>query len=143
MNENYVKNYDLWNEKKKELNARSLPDDVFFLEREIWWASLGVNVGSEIDGKGKDFLRPILIVRKFNEDLMWAVPITSTCKEMSYFWRIDFGRIRGVASLLQLRLVSINRLFELVARLEEDEFVKIRQMIADLLVKNETTPFKE
>jgi hypothetical protein len=54
MDEIYTKDYDGWTNKKKRLDARVLPMDFFFLEREVWWAAIGVNIGREEDGK----LRP-------------------------------------------------------------------------------------
>jgi hypothetical protein len=33
-------------------------------EGDIWWASVGENVGSEINGKSKLFFRPVVILRK-------------------------------------------------------------------------------
>lgn len=35
--------------------------DVYFREGEMWWASLGANIGHEQDGKNETFERPILI----------------------------------------------------------------------------------
>jgi mRNA interferase MazF len=32
---------------------------------EIFWCSVGLNVGVEYDGKGKKFLRPVLVLKKF------------------------------------------------------------------------------
>ena len=32
-----------------------------FKEWEIWWCSIGENVGVEINGKGSHFMRPVII----------------------------------------------------------------------------------
>ncbi|MEK9183120.1 MAG: hypothetical protein AAB849_01275 [Patescibacteria group bacterium] len=32
---------------------------IYFREGEIWWASLGINIGHEQDGKNQNFERPI------------------------------------------------------------------------------------
>ncbi len=40
---------------------------IYFREGEIWWASLGANIGYEEDGKNENFERPILIFKKFNQ----------------------------------------------------------------------------
>ena len=53
---------------------------VYFHKREIWWCSLGVNVGFEQDGKGKNFARPVLIFKKFNKEIFWALPISAKIK---------------------------------------------------------------
>jgi len=36
----------------------------FFNQREIWWASLGQNIGDEENGKGVNFMRPVIIIIK-------------------------------------------------------------------------------
>ena len=72
INQKNRKNLDIieWSKKKIEINnSNKYPR--FFKEREIWWASIGSNVGSEEDGKNNDFERPVLILKKFNKDLNW------------------------------------------------------------------------
>jgi hypothetical protein len=52
------KDFDRWNERKKRIDRHD--DEILFHEREIWWSSLGVNVGSEQDGIAANFERPVL-----------------------------------------------------------------------------------
>ena len=40
-----LKNFDEWNGQKKKVHNRD--EQIIFHEREIWWCSLGVNVGVE------------------------------------------------------------------------------------------------
>ena len=70
------KDFDRWNEKKKRINRSAFID--YVNEREVWWCTLGVNVGSEQDGSLDVFERPILVVRKFNKDTVLVVPLTSS-----------------------------------------------------------------
>ena len=58
------KDFDKWNEKKKQIDAKGCGP--FFHEREIWWSSLGFNVGFEQDGKGEKFGRPVLVFKQEN-----------------------------------------------------------------------------
>ena len=39
------KDFDSWNKEKKEINSHD--ELVLFHEREIWWCSIGINVGDE------------------------------------------------------------------------------------------------
>lgn len=43
------KDFDKWNEIKKIVHSK--PDNFGMHKREIWWMSLGLNVGVEVDGK--------------------------------------------------------------------------------------------
>ena len=46
-------------------------------EREIWWVSIGENVGSEIDGKNVLFSRPVIIYRKLAHGFYFVIPTTT------------------------------------------------------------------
>src|SRR3989344_1315008 len=74
------KEYDDWNKLKKSLSTKK--SNVFFHEREIWFCSLGKNIGYEEDGKNELFERPILIIRKFNNSIFLAIPLTSSKKNI-------------------------------------------------------------
>lgn len=62
--------------KKKGID--SLDNRLFFKEGEIWWAYLGLNIGFEIDGKGKDFSRPVLVLKKYNGYSFLALPLSTS-----------------------------------------------------------------
>ena len=47
----FLKEFDKWNELKKKLHNSEKPKKFYFREREIWWCSLGLNIGFEEDGK--------------------------------------------------------------------------------------------
>jgi mRNA interferase MazF len=59
--------------RKKESHYKVSPPPLF-KERDIWWVSIGVNVGFEEDGKHEKFLRPVLILKKFNKELFLGIP---------------------------------------------------------------------
>jgi len=61
------KNYKNWHKKKTKINNEK--ERPYFHEREIWFCNLGLNIGFEQDGVGEDFLRPIIIIRKFNNEI--------------------------------------------------------------------------
>jgi hypothetical protein len=61
-----MKYFDLWNTAKQNLDIKILDEKFRVHEREIWWCSMGVNIGDEEDGKNELFERPVLILRKFN-----------------------------------------------------------------------------
>lgn len=87
------------------------PQLVSFKEREIWWCSIGINVGTEQDGKNQKFNRPVLIVKKFNNRQFWGIPLTTKQPKNNYFYyelKIK-GKI-SYANLTQLRVLDVNRL---------------------------------
>lgn len=103
------KEFDTWNEKKKRIHDKRLT--VHFHEREVWFCALGVNIGYEQDGSGADLLRPVVIVRKFNNNIFIGFPLTKTKKGGPYYYPFTF--IEGhesVAVLSQIRLIDAKRL---------------------------------
>lgn len=41
----HQKDFDGWNEKKKKIGEDVC--NIYFKEREIWWCSIGINIGYE------------------------------------------------------------------------------------------------
>lgn len=54
-------------------------------QREIWWASLGENVGSEINGKNSLFSRPVIIFKKLAHGFYFVIPTTTQPKKGSWY----------------------------------------------------------
>jgi mRNA interferase MazF len=137
----YKKNHDEWNDLKKSLDADTT--DHLFREREIWWCALGVNIGSEQDGKNKKFERPVLILRKISKDQLWILPLTSKIVENEY--RIitkSTGEMSQVV-LSQIRTISSKRLLRRIGRIKNELFNKaIVKLVLFLLetIQNETPP---
>lgn len=115
------KDFDTWNERKKVVHdCGSTP---FFHEREVWWCTLGLNVGYEQDG-GDTFERPVLIIKKFNRDVLWALPLTTSDKRNQYYFPIS-GQPNSAVILSQLRLMSSKRLERLMYKLPKSQFKQI------------------
>ena len=60
-----------------------------FHEGEIWWCSIGLNVGDEVFGKGPQFTRPVLIFKKFTGSSFLGIPLTSKVKSGSWYIPVD------------------------------------------------------
>jgi mRNA interferase MazF len=68
-----IKDFDSWGQFKKKLD---LSDRVFYVHpREVWWCSLGLNIGTEIDGKNENFERPVLVMNVYNKNTLFVITI--------------------------------------------------------------------
>ena len=119
----YKKDFDKWNEKKKYIDQKEISGGMFFNEREIWWGSLGLNIGYEQDGKNENFERPLLIIRKFNRDIVWVLPLTTIAKNNKFHYKLKSSGSSVILS--QVRLLSTKRLLRLVETINENEFNEI------------------
>jgi mRNA interferase MazF len=126
------KDFDKWNEKKKSIHTRK--KQVLFNEREVWWCSLGVNVGFEMDGKNELFERPVLVLRKFSKLSLLVLPLTSREKEGKYYYTLP--EHKGITSrviLSQFRLISSKRLIRKVRKIPSTNHNEIRRKVKELL----------
>ncbi len=119
------KNFDGWNEVKKKTNNSAFTD--FVHARDVWWCSLGINVGSEQDGKHDTFERPILVLRKFNKDMVLAVPLSTRIKKNPYNIVFTHEGQEYAALISQIRLVSTKRLKRYMYKMSSGIFKNIRQ----------------
>ena len=81
---NMLKRFSEWFGLKKKLHERQQTPPLVS-EREIWWASIGENVGSEINGKSALFSRPVIIYKKLSHGFYFVIPTTTQKKEGSSF----------------------------------------------------------
>jgi mRNA interferase MazF len=125
----YARDFDEWNKKKKILHVRD--KEVLFHEREVWWCSLGVNVGYEQDGTNDLFERPVLVVKKFNRDVLWVLPLTGTDKKSPYYVPVTIGDKNSVVILSQLRLISAKRLQRYMHKLPKGQFKHIVEIVQE------------
>ena len=132
MNEEGIVRFVEWTRLKIKLHT--VDRDIYFREGEIWWASLGVNIGHEQDGKNENFERPILVLKKFNQHVLWAVPLTSQIKENNpYYFKYILGGEAYAAVISQLRLVSSKRLRRKIGMFLDNDYKKVREEIKKLI----------
>ncbi|MEK7559710.1 MAG: type II toxin-antitoxin system PemK/MazF family toxin [Patescibacteria group bacterium] len=126
------KDFDAWNIKKKKIHSVEF-EELPFHEREIWWCSIGINVGDEQDGKNEFFERPVLIIKKFNRKLAWILPMSAKPKEGRFYYKLSYkGQIFSVI-LSQLRLLSVKRFHRFVRKISPKQFGEIKQLLISFL----------
>lgn len=116
---------------KKKSAHNELPR--LYTVREIWWVRLGVNIGTEQDGKGERFLRPCVILRGFGPDACLVVPLTTSAR--AHPLRIPVGQVDGEdarANFSQLRVVDTRRLVEKITFLDVKVFDALRTAARNL-----------
>jgi len=132
-----MEEYDNWNEVKKETVKTKMR--LTIKPRDIFWAKIGLNIGHEEFGKGKNFLRPVVVIRQLTSDLFIGVPTTTTKKESNdYFHNIQYKTkleetINSSAMLLQLKVFSKKRLLNKIATVNKDDFNIITKKLKRLI----------
>lgn len=125
------KDFDGWNGIKKELDLRK--DPPLFKEREIWWCSIGMNVGYEIYGKKELFTRPVLILKKYSYATFFGLPLTSKRKNGYFFFPIDLKEKKGGILLDQGCTLDARRLADKISYVTPLQFKKIKEAMKESL----------
>lgn len=95
-------------------------------ERDIWWTSIGENVGSEINGKSDLFSRPVIVLKKLSHGFYFVIPTTTQVREGS--WYVPF-RQQGkdmLACLHQARAIDFRRLSSRLGKVDGDDFDRVK-----------------
>ncbi len=126
-----MKDFDKWNILKKNIDNKKI--NLYFKEREIWFCYFGCNIGFEQDGKGDNFLRPVLILKKFNKNLFLGIPLTSKIKENKFYYKIILNNKKQCLILSQIKIIDIKRLKNKRYIISDDEFKKVKTALITLM----------
>lgn len=129
-----IKRFSEWIQLKEKLHNVSINKSPFFKEGEIWWCSIGDNIGTEINGKSKYFSRPVLIYKKFSKNLFFGLPLTSKLKTGSWFVGISFFNKDQTVVLYQGRTFNSARLMNLIGQCNEKDLEKVKAGFRQLYI---------
>lgn len=114
------KDFENWNYLKQKINERKRI--LYAHPREVWWCSLGINIGAEIDGKNENFERPVIIMKVYSKESMIVLPLTTKEKNDSFHHRLEMAERIVWVKLTQTRVISTKRLFRKVDVLDKNSF---------------------
>ena len=127
-----IKKFSIWFPLKEKIDTqKNYPK---FEEGQIWWCHLGENLGHEENGKGDKFLRPVLIIKKFNSRLFYGVPTSSIIKENKYYFKINIKQQNIAVLLSQMRAMDANRLLYKQSRLPDTEFILVKKAMSKIIL---------
>ena len=133
MNEEKIGRYNSWNSKKQSLEDDRRFTAIYFKPGDVWWCSIGLNLGSEVLGKGPEFRRPVLVLRKLSSDLCVVLPLTSKSKLGTRFVDITLhGETRWVM-LYQIRALHKKRFQRKLGQLDGTDFQRVKEKLEVLL----------
>ena len=101
-------------------------------EGDLWWCAIGENVGVEVNGKSKDFTRPVIVLKKFGRLGFFGIPTTTQNRSGSWFVTFMHKGISETAMLNQARAFSYKRLHRKIGTLDEADFKKVKEAYVSL-----------
>jgi mRNA interferase MazF len=128
----YLKDFNKWNEQKKEIDFKEKAR--YCKSREVWWCSVGLNIGFEENGKGEIFRRPVLILKRLSKNTALIAPITKSVQEHKF--RIKIGIIdnkKASVIMSQIKTIDTKRLSLKICMLDKNIFDAIKKAFKELL----------
>ena len=126
-----TKDFNNWNIVKQKLQTRKL---IHFRQCEIYFISIGQNIGYEVFGKAELFLRPVLVYKKLSKYTFIGIPLTSKVKQGSYFFNFSYKKdISSTALLNQIRVFDIRRNSYFHGKIKLSDFRKVESKLIQLL----------
>ena len=123
MNRTSRKDFDGWIKLKKKIHFDGVLRTI--REGEVWWCRVGENVGKEICGKGKDFLRLVLIIYKLSRYNFIGIPLTSKEHKGSWYVRFRFKNKDEYAVVAQVENISVYRLHHKMGEVPESDLENV------------------
>ena len=120
----YVKEqFEQWGSMKQKIHF--FKPEIYANTREIWWCSIGFNIGTELYGKHELFERPVLVLKVFNRKTIKVIPLTSRKHEGRYYVPVTHKNITSYASITHTKTVSTKRISRKIGRIDQTQFNKI------------------
>lgn len=126
-----AKEFYKWYMLKEQLH--NTEKEQYFKERDVFWASIGVNIGYEQDGKGEIFSRPVLIIKKYNKNIFFGVPLSTKIKDGTFFFTFSLNDKPSNALLVQCRIYDTKRLENKIGKIAQKDFEALKIKLRKLL----------
>jgi len=111
------KDFNRWNELKKKIDVRN---PIYVSERDVWFCSVGLNVGSEQSGKHELFERPVLVIKKIT---------ANTFNKKKGSWYVEIESTNSSAIISQIKLFDTRRLARKIKVISMEEFEIIKDKL--------------
>lgn len=107
--------------------------EIIINEGQVFWCFWGENVGYEQNGKGKYFNRPVLIFKKFNNEMFWGIPLSTKNKDNKYYIKVLLKDAERSVIISQIRTLDTKRLSEYIGYISQTDFLKIQNRIINII----------
>lgn len=126
-----MKDFHKWNETKIKIDSRN--NFKHPKAREVWWCSVGLNVGSEIFGKGEIYARPVIIINSELGQSFIGIPLTSKVKTGKYCCVVQVTKDKiSTALVSQIRNLDKRRLIKKIGILSGEDYQNVIQILKNI-----------
>lgn len=119
-----MKSFNDWNKLKKKLNNKKI--NLNLRVGEIWICNLGLNVGHETNGKNKDFIRPVIIIKTYKNSGAITLPLTT--KQKNDFFHFKLSK-NSYIKLTQIKFLDQKRFKRKIKQVNKFQIKNIREKL--------------
>lgn len=98
---------------------------------------MGINLGHEEDGKNETFERPVLIVKRFNKNLCFVLPLSTKDHQSVYYFKLKDD---SFAMLSQAKPVSTKRMQRYIGKIGKVKFEELISVFSVALTQKVEIP---
>jgi mRNA-degrading endonuclease toxin of MazEF toxin-antitoxin module len=117
------KDYTKWHGLKAKINNKYKL--ATYKKRDVFWCHLGENIGNEEDGKGQDFLRPVVVLKVYNNEFCLVAPLSSKTKKNKYYVNFVFNNKPQSALISQIKSVDVRRFHYKMGTVSQQDYLLI------------------
>ena len=129
----YKKDFETWNKVKQIVERKEIleqeNEEANLRNGEIRWANLGVNIGSEIDGKGDLFTRPVIVLHLVGKVNALVVPMSTKVERRAGYFSINVQGKEVSYCVNQIKIISVKRLQERISKLTTNKILEVKSNI--------------
>jgi mRNA interferase MazF len=130
-----MKEYNKWNEVKKDTqNDKKIR---LFKHRDIFFIKMGQNIGYEQNGKGSNFVRPVVVLKKITKDMFIGIPLSTQIKPGSWFYQFEFNTkdkiSKNIAIIPQIKMFSSQRLLNKIGVMPSNNFNELKEKVKNFI----------
>lgn len=128
-----MKNFDARNTLKKHLHDNR--SEFYVKAREIRYMYFWINIGFEEDGKGDDFKRPALVLKKIG-NVFAVLPMTTGGKDTIFYHSLPDTYFKKPSRIIlsQFRVVDKSRFIEKIGTVSVQDFLQIKEKLKALVL---------
>lgn len=108
------------------MELKKLNDSLKDLKGSLLWKNL-------MNGKSDFFTRPVLILKRFNKNIFFGIPLSTQIKDGNFFFTFNLNDEKSNALLVQGKTFDVKRLEKKIGMISKDEFSELKIKLKELL----------
>ena len=125
-----MKDFDKWNIIKKKTEDKDKRPKIKL--GDVYWCRLGLNIGFEQDGKNDNYKRPVVVIKKYTQNVVFVLPLTTKLHNTDWYFDIYIKGESNQVILNQGKTIDTKRFEKFIVNLPENKIHQIKSAFVKL-----------